>query len=193
MTSQIALKKNYSIDEYLAYEIHQGERFEFYNGQLNNMPGGSISHSRICRNLIANLYKAFETSENLEVFGSDQKVFIPQYNFYLYPDAIVVATNPKVVENETDAIINPILIIEVASPSTARYDRGDKFTWYKSLSSFKEYVLINQDEAAVNLFFQEEADLWRNTDVKGIENTVHFQSIGVTLSMHSIYDKVEFK
>lgn len=190
MTSQIKIKKEHSIAEYLEKELRQGERFEYYNGQITLMPGGIISHNRICRNLIVAIDNAIIEEGDLEIFGSDQKVFLPQYNFYLYPDAIVVTTEPITVENETDAIINPVLIIEVASPSTAKYDKGDKFVLYKSLPSFKEYVLVRQNQAEVNLFFREEEDLWRSTDVRGIENSVFFKSIGVSLSIERIYRKV---
>jgi Uma2 family endonuclease len=96
------------------------------------------------------------------------------------------------VENDTHAIVNPVLIVEVASPSTAKYDRGDKFADYKSITTFQEYVLIRQDRPEVNLFFREEDDLWRSTDIEGLDQSVFFRSIDVRLKMESIYRKVMF-
>lgn len=192
MTVLSTQKQDYSIDEYLEIEFRQQERFEYYNGKLLPMPGGSIAHNRICRNILSALDQALFEQNDYEVFGSDQKVYLTHFNFYLYPDAIVVTTTPEVVDNDTQAITNPVLIVEVASPSTAKYDRGDKFADYKSISTFQEYVLVRQDRPEVNLFFREEPDLWRSTDVEGLDNSVLFRSIDVKLSLERIYRKVEF-
>jgi Uma2 family endonuclease len=187
-----APRRDYSIDEYLEVEHRQQERFEYYDGKLLPIPGGSITHNRICRNILSALDQAFLDQEKYEVFGSDQKVYLPHFNFYLYPDAIVVTTEPEMVENDTQAIVNPVLIVEVASPSTAKYDRGDKFADYKSLSTFQEYVLVRQDRPEVNLFFREENDLWRSTDIEGLDKSVFFRSIDVRLDMNRVYRKVAF-
>jgi Uma2 family endonuclease len=192
MTVLNTQRRDYSIDEYLEIEFRQQERFEYYNGKLLPMPGGSIAHNRICRNILSALDQALFEKNDYEVFGSDQKVYLTHFNFYLYPDAVVVTTTPEVVDNDTQAIINPVLIVEVASPSTAKYDRGDKFADYKSIATFQEYVLVRQDRPEVNLFFREEPDLWRSTDVAGLDNSVFFRSIDVKLSLERIYRKVEF-
>lgn len=192
MTAYHAPKTDYTIEEYLEIEFRKGERFEYYNGKLIPMPGGSIAHNRICRNLIMYLGAALEEKNHYEVFGSDQKVYLPHFNFYLYPDAIVVTTEPQTVENDTQAIINPVLIVEVASPSTAKYDRGDKFADYKSIPTFQEYVLVRQEFPEVNLFYREAPDLWRSTDVIGLDQQVLFRSIETELSMEQIYRKVDF-
>ena len=190
MTATIHSEKSYSLAEYLEMEIRSGERLAFYDGKIVAMPGGSLSHNRICRNLISTLDNLLQESDEFEVFGSDQKVYLPHFNYYLYPDAVVVTEEPTTTENEADALINPILIIEVASPSTAKYDRGDKFADYKSLDSFKEYVLVRQDRAEVNIFFREEEDLWRSTDIEGLSSDVHFKSIDIVLPLTAIYRKV---
>jgi Uma2 family endonuclease len=85
----------------------------------------------------------------LELFGSDQKVYLPKLNVYLYPDAIVVTQTPIMAENIAQAIVNPLLVVEVLSPSTEDYDRKDKFMKYRTLESFKEYVIIQQNSAEI--------------------------------------------
>ena len=192
MTLFSTARKDYSVDEYLETEFRHGERFEYYNGQLTPMPGGSIAHNRICRNILGALDQIFLERDDYEVFGSDQKVYLPHFNYYLNPDAIVITTEPQIVENDTQAIVNPVLIVEVASPSTAKYDRGDKLASYKTLDSFQEYALVRQDIPEVNLFFREEPDLWRSSDVMGLGQEVYFRSIDVRLPMDRIYRKVEF-
>jgi len=153
------------------------------------MAGGTIPHNRICRNILAELH--FALSEKFEAFGSDQKVFLSKYNFYVYPDAVVVAGTPLQTEKAANAIINPVLIIEVLSPSTARYDKKDKFIQYQSLDSFTEYALIRQEVAEVQIRFREAPDLWRSIDLTGLDKAVYLKSVGVKIDMKRIYKGVE--
>lgn len=182
----------YSVAEYLRTEARTGEKHEFYNGKLKRMAGGSISHNRIVRNILAELDGMLRQSDHFEVFGSDQKIYLPDYHYYLYPDAVVVAEAPVVAEEMAQAIVNPLLIVEVLSASTEAYDRGLKFTEYRSLPSFKEYVLVRQDVPHVISFFREAPDLWREAEVRGLEAAVDLKSVGLQLALHLIYRKVEF-
>ena len=93
-------------------------------------------------------------------------------------------------EEEAQAIINPLLIFEVLSPSTDQYDRSIKFAEYQSLPTFKEYVLVRQDTPELTLFFREEPDLWRTSEVSGLDNSAHLRSVTVDLALKSIYHKV---
>jgi len=156
------------------------------------MPGGTIPHNRITRNVLSELDQIFKNKTGFEIFGSDQKVYLPHYNAYLYPDAVVVAEKPVLAEQHAHAIINPVLIIEVLSASTEAYDRQQKFLEYRSLPSFQEYVLIRQDAPEILDFFREAPDLWRESIVEGLENTVHFRSIDVALALTLLYRNVEF-
>ncbi len=187
-----AAKKIYTVDEYLELEVRRGERYEFYNGNIIPMPGGTIPHSRICKNIIQHLGNALDLIKGFEIFGSDQKVYLPEYNFYLYPDAVVVAETPVAAEGMASALINPLLIIEVLSPSTERYDREQKFLQYRSIPSFKEYALVRQDAPEVLTFFREEPDTWKELMVKGVDRSVHFRSIGIDLALQLIYRNIEF-
>ena len=187
-----AAKNLYTVDEYLKVEARSGERYEFYNGNIIPMPGGTLPHNRICKNIIQHLGNALDLIKGFEIFGSDQKVYLPEYHFYLYPDAVVVAEIPVVAEEMASAIINPLLIIEVLSPSTEKYDREQKFLQYRSLPSFKEYALVRQDAPEVLTFFREKPDTWKEFMVKGIDQNVHFQSVNIDLALQLIYRNIEF-
>ena len=182
----------YTVDEYLQIERRMGERYEFYNGKIRLMAGGTINHNRIARNIIQHLCNILDEQKGFEAFGSDQKVYLPNYHYYLYPDALVVTDGPVMAEEQADALINPLLIIEVLSPRTEKYDRNEKFTEYRSLPTFREYVLIRQDMPNVLSFFREEPDLWRESQVQGLDQEVWFKSIDVRLALDLIYRKVEF-
>ncbi|MBX2930230.1 MAG: Uma2 family endonuclease [Saprospiraceae bacterium] len=187
-----AKEKTYTVAEYLYFERRAGERYTFHNGKIERMAGGTIPHNRIARNILGLLYNVMNRRPDLEVFASDQKIYLPKYHAYVYPDAVVVAGVPIESEEEASAIMNPLLIVEVLSPSTLNYDRNQKFMDYQTLPSFKEYVLVRQDAPEVILAFREEPDLWRSSEVAGLDSAVFLRSIEVSLSMSDIYNKVEF-
>ncbi|HRD82992.1 MAG TPA: Uma2 family endonuclease [Saprospiraceae bacterium] len=185
-------KTTYSVAEYLLLERRTGERYEFYNGKIRRMAGGTIAHNRITRNIIIKLGQLIDEKGNMEIFASDQKIYLPKYRWYVYPDAVVVAGVPIESEEEASAIINPILIVEVLSPSTMDYDRNRKFLEYQSLPSFQEYVLVRQDVPEALLAFREEPDLWRSSETAGMDADIVLRSIGASLPMKDVYAKVEF-
>jgi Uma2 family endonuclease len=185
-------KTTYSVAEYLLLERRTGERYEFYNGKIRRMAGGTIAHNRITRNIIIKLGQLIDEKGNMEIFASDQKIYLPKYRWYVYPDAVVVAGVPIESEEEASAIINPILIFEVLSPSTMDYDRNRKFLEYQSLPSFQEYVLVRQDVPEALLAFREEPDLWRSSETAGMDADIVLRSIGASLPMKDVYAKVEF-
>lgn len=190
MTSLAAAARKYTVAEYLEIERTTGEKHAYYNGTIEPMAGASIPHNRIAGNIFGELYNIFKGKPVFEIFGSDQKIYLPKFRYYVYPDAVVVAEEPLVADEETSAIINPLLIFEVLSPSTEKYDGGQKFIEYQSLPTFKEYVLVRQDVPELMLFFREEPDVWRSSEVAGLEKDAYLRSIEANLSLRSVYHKV---
>jgi Uma2 family endonuclease len=183
----------YSTAAYLEIEAASGERHEFYNGEIIRMAGGSINHNRIAKNVLQYLGNELDKKTGFELFGSDQKIYLPKFNYYVYPDAVVIAEAPLVTEKEAGGIINPVLIVEVLSPSTAAYDRNQKFVEYRSLESFVEYILVRQDLPEVLSFFRSEPHHWEETLFEGLEKSLYCQSIDVYLPLELIYKNVELK
>lgn len=151
-------KKTWTVAEYLSYEEQQGEKYEYHDGNILKIAGGSINHNRIAQNLCKYLDNALENHPQYQVFGSDQKIYLPKYNFYVYADALVVAASPIVAVEDAQAITNPILIVEVLSKSTEQADRNQKFLAYRSLPSLQEYVLVRQDAPEVLTFFRTQSE-----------------------------------
>ena len=185
-------KKTWTVAEYLTYEQQQGERYEYRNGNIILMAGGSINHNRIAQNLSKYLDNALEDKPEFQVFGSDQKIYLPKFNFYVYADALVVAETPLLAKEEAQAITNPILVVEILSKTTEQYDRKQKFLEYRSLSSFKEYVLVRQDVAEVLTFYKVKSNLWQEEEFSGLEGVVPLKSLGIELRLGDIYRRVEF-
>ncbi len=180
----------YSVKEYLKLERRTGERHEFVNGKIIKMAGGSIKHNLLTVNIIHELKNNLDELDNMYVFGSDQKVYLPEFNVYVYPDAVVICGTPIVSDKDSQAITNPLVIIEVLSPSTQEYDKIEKFNDYRTLPSFKEYVLISQDKAKVTTYFREENGTWAINDFRNIEDNVFLKSLNISVLMSRIYKRV---
>ena len=132
-------------DEYRVMEETAAEKHEYRNGEIIAMAGGSEVHSAIATNLLVYLGFLLRDS-NFRLYNSDLRVWIPEYNCGTYTDLMVVDGQPQLNGDRTDEILNPLVIVEVLSPSTEGYDRGDKFRKYRSLPGFCEYLLVSQTE-----------------------------------------------
>ena len=161
-----------TLEKYFQVEEVAAEKSEFHNGFIVKMAGGSFNHDNIASKAIHLLLAFLEESETVYfVNGSDTKIRIEEQDKVLYADALVVCEQPIFYNNRTDTITNPLLIVEVLSLSTANFDRGLKFEYYKTLPSFKEYVLIHQDSKKVSVFTKQDDDTWLIKDYKGNEST----------------------
>ena len=130
------------------------------------------------------------TERQLRAFPSDQKIYIPNWNQSLYADASVVEGEVEKYKGGKQAITNPTLIVEVSSKSTVGYDKGLKFSKYKSIASFKEYVLVNQNMPYVDVLYKTEKG-WLHNDYVGMDTEIPLQSLGITLKMSDLYKNVE--
>ena len=186
-------QKRYSLEEYFALEEKATEKHEYHNGKIITMPGGSIPHNKIAVNITGFLNIWFEENKlPFVVLNSDTKIRIEKFNRNVYPDALVVCEKIQYWSGRTDIILNPTLIFEVSSDSTEDYDRGGKFTLYRTLPSFKEYILIDQYRPWVDGYFKqnEEEELWKITSETEIETSIRLHSIGLDLPLSKIYWQV---
>ena len=117
---------------------------------------------------------------------------MPSLNYGLYPDALVISETPKYWDENEVLLINPLLIVEVLSKSTKKYDRQEKFDAYQTLPSFREYVLIDQTKMQIETRFREEPDLWRYKTYTNPEDQIALKSIGCTVAMQDIYRKIKW-
>jgi Uma2 family endonuclease len=184
----------YTLSEYLQREEYATERHEYYDGIITKLPMAKIPHNIIVANMTAELIFAFRANnKDYTVMGSQQLVYLPELNFSLYPDVLTVAETPLCWDKNEVLLINPLLIVEVLSRSTKKYDRTDKFEEYKTLPSFKEYILIDPNKCQIEIRFREAPDLWRNTFYRNMSDTIPLKSVGCTLDVDLIYKKIVFK
>ncbi len=179
-----------SFEDYIQLEQETNTKYEYHNGEVFAMAGGSTNHSVISGNVFFEARLALQNKKSgCNPFNSDTKLQIPSRNKYVYPDMIVVC-DPKDVGAQ--AVQNPIIIVEVLSDSTAQYDRGDKFKLYRSISFLQEYILIAQDKPAIDIFSRR-GDLWRISSVEGLDQTLTIDALGIKIPMERIYQNVQFE
>ena len=184
---------NLSVEEYLCQEIETDTKYEYHDGKIYSLAGGTLNHGMISGNIYMDIGVELEKkNSNCLPFNSDIKLHIESINSYVYPDCMVICGDIEKSSNNENSVVNPVLIIEVLSKSTASYDRGDKFYFYRQIPSFKEYVLIEQDKHVVDVHFKgESSDFWKITRYEGLDKIVELQSIGVELSMERLYRRTE--
>jgi Uma2 family endonuclease len=185
-------EKFYSPDEYRELEENAEFRNEYRDGEIVQMTGGSINHSRIIRNLSRVLGNLLE-GQPYELFHNDLRLWIPRYRRGTYPDVMVIQGEPVFNEGRSDEILNPMLIVEVLSKSTNNFDKEDKFRFYRSIPELREYVLVSQYEFLVEQYIKTESNEWLFREYEGETATVSFASVGVQMSMSEIYVKVVFE
>ena len=135
-----------SAADYLVWERTQTERHEYFAGEVFSQAGGTRKHSLIGSNVLRSIGNSL-ANRDCETHGSDMKIHVEATGYYAYPDVSVVC--PPIQGDSDDVITNPILIVEVLSPSTADFDRGTKFDHYRQIPSLQEYLIFSQDEPHV--------------------------------------------
>lgn len=185
--------RRYTLEEYLRREERSRERNEYYDGIIVPLPSAKGPHNIITANTIVALGNALQTlDKDYTLFTNSQKVYLPALNFGLYPDALVISEKPVYWDDNEVLLINPLVIVEVLSRSTRTYDRGEKFSEYKTLPTFREYVLIEQTKYMVETRFREEPDLWREKTYTNTNDRIMLRSIGCSISLADIYRKIRF-
>ncbi|MGH9944774.1 MAG: Uma2 family endonuclease, partial [Pyrinomonadaceae bacterium] len=153
-------EQRYTLEEYFALELASEDKYEFWDGRVFCMSGASFAHNQITRNLLTHLDSQLR-ERGCQVLPADMRVKVPAYPPYRYPDLTALCDRPEIeVVGGLEMLTNPALIVEVLSPSTEAFDRGDKFTYYKSISSFSEYLLIAQHRPHVSHFVRREGGVW---------------------------------
>jgi Uma2 family endonuclease len=184
-----AIRKRYTPEEYLAIERKAMFKSEYCNGYITAMAGASRAHNRIAGNMYRKVSDQLE-DRPCEAFISDIRVRTSLDGLYTYPD-VVAACGELIFEDEKlDTLLNPNLIVEVLSPSTEAYDRGEKFDRYKAIASLREYVLVAQDEVLVERFLKQ-GEEWVRTEYRDLGATLILESIGCAIPLREIYDRVE--
>lgn len=180
-------KRIVSPAEYLANERQALDKTEFFNGELIPMAGATRNHNRIKENVSILIGASLQDSV-CQSFSSDMRVHLPETGLYAYPDIVIVCGEPQLLPDEFDNLLNPNVLIEVISDGTEDYDRGRKFLRYRSIPTFQEYVLIDSQRVAVEVWRKNDLGQWtlmeQTTDPAG---QFSIYTINLTLSLSQTY------
>jgi Uma2 family endonuclease len=185
----IATQKYVSIDAYFRAEEKSLTKNEYHDGIILPMAGANLKHNLLSQKVGAIMTLFVEDNElSYKVSNCDTKIRIEDFNKIVYPDAVVICETPQYYKNREDTITNPLLVVEVLSNSTSKFDRTTKFEYYRTLESFKEYVLIYQDRTHIAVWTKQENGAWLPVDYKGEESSAILHSIKeCTLSLKRLF------
>lgn len=192
MIMQLEEKKIYTPEEYLEFEVNSDTRHEYIDGEIIPMTGGTPEHNEIASILNAALRVALK-GKPYSIFVADQRLWIPDHNLYTYPDVMVVPRPFQRQQGQTDTIINPVMIAEVLSKSTKSYDRDEKFSAYRTIPTFQEYLLIDQYTSHVDQYFKTGSHQWIFTEYNDMESSISLSSIPSEIRLADLYESVEFE
>lgn len=184
-------KKIFSIEEYLEYENSSPEKHEYYKGEIFAMSGASKSHNIISANLSFAIRRRLN-GKGCRPYNSDQRIHIPSNTLFTYPDISIVCEEFVSLENDEMNLLNPSVIIEVLSPSTKKYDRGDKFELYKAIPTLKEYILVDSKSIHVESFCKSVDGSWKMKEYKSLSERLEIKAIAVVVKLSDIYEDVNF-
>lgn len=174
-------------EEYLAAERQALDKSEFFDGEIIPMAGATRNHNRINENLSI-LIGAFLEESVWQSFSSDMRVHLPATGLYAYPDIVIVCGEPDLLPNDFDNLLNPAVLIEVMSEGTEDYDRGRKFLRYRSIPSFQEYVLIDSQCVAAEVWRKNELGQWTLIEQPyDLTGQFTIQTIGLTIALAKVY------
>lgn len=182
----------YTLESYIQLDAASDVKYEYFDGFIVAMAGGAPEHGAIAVNVSTALHIALRAGgKTCQTFSSDVKVAINRARRRCYPDVSVVCGPVVRDEKEPQAITNPILIVEVLSESTESLDRGEKFLAYRQLPSLREYVLINQDKAQVEVFSRTADGTWRIQAAIGMDQEVELPALDIRLNTSDLYYGME--
>ena len=187
---QLVEKHCYTEAEYFEIEHRSEGRCEYVNGHIRLMAGGSDDHAMISSNIGRLLGNAL-VPRGCRVYVDNMKLHTGD-GMNTFPDVSVVCGDRQYYLGKDHVIINPLLIVEVLSPSTRDYDQGDKFRHYQTIDSLQEYLLVEPETPAIRLYTRREG-FWEFREIVGLESTFTLQSVEVTLTLAEIYALIEFQ
>lgn len=182
-------RRLFTPEEYLVLEENADSKSEYYRGEIFAMSGGSVEHGQICRNLMLLIGNALQ-GKSCQPLGSDVRLWLARHELFTYPDLYVVCGPLLRLPGRNDTLMDATMIVEVLSPKTELYDRGEKFLFYQSLPSFREYLLVRQDQPEIERHLRGARGSWSGTKLRAGQS-LQFRSFEGTIAVDDIYRDVQ--
>jgi len=180
-----------SPEQYLDFERCSEERHEFIDGVVYAMAGESPDYSTICFNLTSSIGAQIR-DKPCRGFSPNMKVRTGLGDLYAYPDLMIVCGEPRFHDARGDVLLNPTVIFEVLSPSTEKYDRGEKFRRHRTeIDSLMDYILVSQDRVRVEQYHREDDDTWTAVEITAANEALVLDSIECSIPLAEAYRNTE--
>lgn len=176
--------RRYTLDDYLSFERGSNAKHEYLDGEIYAMAGGSFEHSALAAQLIFQVQGHLQRTP-CRTLTSDMRVRIPETGLDTYPDVTVVCGPPRIDAKDEHAINNPTVLVEITSPSSEDYDRGDKFEHYQRLESLKQYVVVAHAQRKVDVWTRIGSE-WK-LQTFGAGEIAEFDAIGAKVNVDELY------
>lgn len=184
--------QKYTVEEYFELELNSEERLEFWDGNVWSMAGASPEHEQIVVNVGGHLRELLR-GRKCSIFSSNLKILVPQYPPYRYPDLTVICGEGNYeMMGGMKVLINPQMIVEILSPSTEAFDRSDKFSYYQSIPSFTEYIMIAANRPKITQLIKSNEGEWIQREGNGLDSGLHLPSFNIDILLSEIYLGIEF-
>jgi Uma2 family endonuclease len=184
-------KERFTLEDYIEFDKNSEERWEYFDGVIVSMSGGTLAHNQISVNLLSGM-RTDALAKGCQVLPADMRIKVPKALPYRYADIVVVCGPPAIEKVQgLDVLVNPSLIIEILSESTEAYNRGQKFVSYQSIDSFREYLLVAQDRPYITHYVRQADGSWLRTDIEGLDNEIELVSISCKMPLREIYALVD--
>lgn len=183
-------KQKFTIQEYLEMENAAIEKHEYYKGEIFAMSGPKVPHNIISKNLLGGLFGKLK-GKKCQPYGSDLRIHIPSNTLFTYPDISIICGEIITLNNDDWNALNPTVLIEILSPSTKNYDRGEKFKLYRDIPTLKEYILVDSESIHVEVFRLNETNHWELEEYNSLSDQIPVKAIVETILLSEIYDGVK--
>lgn len=181
-------KDHFTIEEYLEMENASVEKHEYYKGEIFAMSGAKMPHNKIVSNLHYHLRTKLE-GQPCQPYSSDVRIYIEKNTLFTYPDITIICGDEETLDKDEISVVNPVVLFEVLSPSTAGYDKGEKFELYKEIPTLKGYILVDSRSVKVQVFALNTNGNWESTEYQDINDVLEIPFIGVSLTLKEIYER----
>ncbi|MFT4094748.1 MAG: Uma2 family endonuclease [Niabella sp.] len=183
-------KARYTVPEYLEMEKDAVTKHEFYQGEIFAMAGASTRHVIIATNLIIQIGLKLK-GKPCRPYGSDMRIHIPENTLFTYPDISIICGDVISSPEDEDTAVQPVVLIEILSPSTKNYDRGQKFKLYRDIPSLKEYILIDSESINIEVFRLNANRHWELEEYTIADDVLAIDAVSITIPLQEIYERTK--
>ena len=181
-----------SIEEWIRLEQENDTKYEYYNGEIFAMAGGSHTHGIICDNFFAEaLISVRKKGKDCMPFSAEHKLQLPEGKSYVYTDGMIFCGEPEVVSTTDGILANPAVILEVLSDSTEKNDRGEKWRAYRRIPTLQHFIMVRQHQPAVEVYSRR-GDLWLFRELTELSDVIVLDKVGIEISLADLYRRINF-